>query len=72
MTKEISFQKVLSQKSNLKITKEDEITQLINSPDFLEFVQMIEDSLNDGITYNELLSSKEILHKALEILKKKE
>lgn len=71
MTKDASLQKILSQKSNLKISQKDEITKLIDSPDFLDFAQMIEESVNDGVTFDELLSSKEILQKALEILKYK-
>ncbi|NHJ04939.1 MAG: hypothetical protein EAX90_08955 [Candidatus Heimdallarchaeota archaeon] len=71
MTKDAPLQKTLSQKSNLNIGQKDEITRLIDSPDFLDFAQMIEETLNDGVTFDELLSSKEILQKALEILRHK-
>ncbi|HUU77782.1 MAG TPA: hypothetical protein VMX55_05510 [candidate division Zixibacteria bacterium] len=71
MTKNASLQKTLSQKSNLNISQKDEITRLIDSPDFLDFAQMIEETINDGVTFDELLSSKEILQKALEILRYK-
>ena len=71
MTKNASLQKILSQKSNLNISQKDEITRLIDSPDFLDFAQMIEETINDGVTFDELLSSKEILQKALEILRYK-
>lgn len=47
---------------------EKEIKHLIDSQDFEDFVQTIEDSLDEGLTFNELLSSKEILQKALKIL----
>ncbi|MGC9779224.1 MAG: hypothetical protein HZR80_08285 [Candidatus Heimdallarchaeota archaeon] len=47
-----------------------EIEMLTESPDFVEFVKMISSSLDDGKTFDEILSSKIILQKAIEILKK--
>ncbi|NHJ47619.1 MAG: hypothetical protein FK733_07515 [Asgard group archaeon] len=45
-----------------------EISNLINEPEFADFVQTISDSIDDEITFDKLLSSKEVLHKALKIL----
>lgn len=47
-----------------------EVNNLINSPDFIEFVQTISDTLDDDTTFNEMFSSRIILQKALVILKK--
>ena len=47
-----------------------EVNSLINSPDFIEFVQTISDTLDDDTTFNEMFSSRIILQKALAILKK--
>ena len=47
-----------------------EIDELINSSDFVEFVQTISETIDDNTTFNELLSSRVILQKALAILKK--
>ena len=47
-----------------------EVNNLINSPDFIEFVQTISDTLDDDTTFNEMFSSRIILQKALAILKK--
>ncbi len=47
-----------------------EIAILTESQDFAEFVKMISISLDDGKTFDEMLSSKIILQKAIEILKK--
>lgn len=59
--------------SNLKDNETlPEINHLINSPDFINFVSTICETLDDGMTYDELLSSKIILQKALRILKKLE
>ncbi len=48
---------------------EKEIKKLLESPEFLDFVQTIEDSLDDGSTFDSLLSSDKVLGKALEVLK---
>jgi hypothetical protein len=47
-----------------------EVRELINSPDFIEFVQSISDTIDDNTTFKELLSSQVILRKAMTILKK--
>jgi hypothetical protein len=47
-----------------------EIKDLMNEPEFVDFVQSISDSIDDNVTFNELLSSKEILSKAIKILQK--
>ncbi|NPE06741.1 MAG: hypothetical protein GNW80_00535 [Asgard group archaeon] len=47
-----------------------EINDLINSPDFIEFVRTISDTIDDDTTFNEMFSSRIILQKALAILKK--
>lgn len=47
-----------------------EVNDLINSPDFIEFVQTISNTLDDDTTFNEMFSSRIILQKALAILKK--
>lgn len=47
-----------------------EIKTLTESPDFIDFVKIISSSLDDGATFNEMLSSKAILQKAIEVLKK--
>ncbi|MFW9924193.1 MAG: hypothetical protein ACFFDW_12990 [Candidatus Thorarchaeota archaeon] len=56
--------------NNNKKSTENEIKKLISTPEFIDFIHSIEDSISDGMTFNELLSSQEILHKAIEILKK--
>ena len=48
----------------------DEVNDLINSPDFIEFVQTISNTIDDDTTFNEMFSSRIILQKALAILKK--
>jgi hypothetical protein len=47
-----------------------EINDLVNSSDFIEFVQTISETIDDNTTFNELLSSRVILQKALAVLKK--
>ncbi|NHK29722.1 MAG: hypothetical protein FK730_00120 [Asgard group archaeon] len=49
-----------------------EIYRLINSHDFIDFVKTISETLDDGMTYNEFLSSQIILRKAKRILRKLE
>ncbi|MCK5046050.1 MAG: hypothetical protein KAS22_05685 [Candidatus Heimdallarchaeota archaeon] len=49
-----------------------EVNDLINSPDFKEFVQTISTTIDDDTTFNEMFSSRIILQKALAILKKLE
>ncbi len=49
-----------------------EVNDLINSPDFIEFVQTISNTIDDDTTFNEMFSSQIILRKALAILKKLE
>ena len=49
-----------------------EVNDLINSPDFIEFVQTISNTIDDDTTFNEMFSSRIILQKALAILKKLE
>ena len=48
----------------------EEILAIIDTDEFISFVETIQESLNDGTTYNEFLSSKEVLLQALKILKK--
>ncbi len=47
-----------------------EVNDLINSPDFIEFVRTISNTIDDDTTFNEMFSSRIILQKALVILKK--
>jgi len=47
-----------------------EVNDLINSPDFIEFVRTISNTIDDDTTFNEMFSSRIILQKALAILKK--
>jgi hypothetical protein len=49
-----------------------EIYRLINSPDFIDFVKTISETVDDGITYNEYLSSQIVLRNAKRILRKLE
>ncbi|NHJ32480.1 MAG: hypothetical protein FK732_06430 [Asgard group archaeon] len=53
-----------------KNEKSDEINDLVNSPDFIEFAQTISNTIDDETTFNEILSSQVILKNALAILKK--
>ena len=48
-----------------------EIAQLVNSPAFLAFVIQIQEELGDEVTFNEILSSPEIIEKAQQLLAKK-
>jgi hypothetical protein len=48
----------------------NEITELVNSLEFLDFVKSIDEIVDDGMTFSELLSSKTILGKALELIEK--
>ena len=56
-------------KSELDFKAESEIAHLLESTEFAEFVQSIEESLEDDTTFDDLLSSKKVLGKALEVLK---
>lgn len=47
-----------------------EVKDLINSPDFIEFVRTLSNTIDDDTTFNEMFSSRIILQKALAILKK--
>ncbi len=47
-----------------------EVNDLINSPEFIEFVRTISNTIDDDTTFNEMFSSRIILQKALAILKK--
>ncbi|MHA1124085.1 MAG: hypothetical protein ACTSO7_00245 [Candidatus Heimdallarchaeota archaeon] len=47
-----------------------EIADLVNSQEFLNFVKSIDETIDDGMTFSELLSSKTILRKALELIEK--
>jgi hypothetical protein len=49
-----------------------EIDELINNPEFQEFIQTISDSINDGMTFDEILSSNKVLSQALKILKERQ
>ena len=77
MSKHQEAKKILTKSSESASENQDqllensvELAELINSPDFIKFVQTISDSVDDNITFNEMLSSREILQKALTILKK--
>ena len=71
-----------SKLDNLDLTKFDysenfdveavplEIKMLTDSPDFIDFVKTISSSLDDGATFDEMLSSKIILRKAIDVLRK--
>ncbi len=67
ITNEENSTKDLKQKISTK--SEKEIKKLLESPEFVDFVQTIEDSLDDSSTFDSLLSSEKVLGKALEILK---
>jgi hypothetical protein len=56
-------------KQEIDSTTESEIAHLLETSEFAEFVQSIEESLDDDTTFNDLLSSKKVLGKALEVLK---
>ena len=60
---------ILQKTHGLSSKSRKEIASLVETEEFIEFAHLIEDSIDDGLTFNELLSSKEILQKALEILK---
>lgn len=60
---------ILQKTNGISSKSKREIETLVESEEFIEFAHMIEDSIDDGLTFNELLSSKEILQKALEILR---
>lgn len=47
-----------------------EIQEIIQSEHFANFVMSIADSLEDGLTFDELLSSKKILEEAIKVLAK--
>ncbi|NHJ32652.1 MAG: hypothetical protein FK732_07310 [Asgard group archaeon] len=71
-TKKIQIQNKISVEDTADHLLEDsaEVRELVNSPDFIEFVQTLSESLDDNTTFDELLSSRVILQKALAILKK--
>ena len=48
----------------------NEIAELVNSMEFLDFVRSIDETVDDGMTFSEFLSSKTILGKALELIEK--
>ena len=50
-------------------TLDVEIKELINSDEFIEYMNSIFESLDDDVTFDKHLSSDTILRKALEILK---
>ncbi|MBD3191335.1 MAG: hypothetical protein GF308_11860 [Candidatus Heimdallarchaeota archaeon] len=56
-------------KSNSQLS-EGNIEQMINSPEFVSFALSIEHQINDGITFNEILSSPIILTAATKIIEK--
>lgn len=56
-------------KAKISFKSEKEILKLLESPEFIDFVQTIEDSLEDDFTFDTLLSSEKVLGKALEVLK---
>lgn len=55
--------------TKISTKSEKEIKRLLESPEFIDFVQTIEDSLEDSSTFDSLLSSEKVLGKALEVLK---
>lgn len=66
MTKNESSQQMISKEYIIP----DEIADLINSIEFLDFVKSIDEIVDDGMTFSELLSSKTILNKALELIER--
>ena len=67
--------KMAKNKSSQQIIGKDfvipnEITELVNSLEFLDFVKSIDEIVDDGMTFSELLSSKTILGKALELIER--
>ncbi|MBN1328098.1 MAG: hypothetical protein JXA54_01380 [Candidatus Heimdallarchaeota archaeon] len=46
-----------------------EIDNLISKPDFIEFAETLNELIEDGSTFNEILSSQLVLKKALAILR---
>ena len=56
-------------KPKISFKSEKEIKKLLDSPEFIDFVQTIEDSLADDSTFDSFLSSEKVLGKALEVLK---
>lgn len=58
-----SLKTIISSKS------EKEIKELLESQEFIDFVQTIADSLADDSTFDNVLSSEKVLGKALEVLK---
>ncbi|MHA1188650.1 MAG: hypothetical protein ACTSSK_17685 [Candidatus Heimdallarchaeota archaeon] len=67
MAKNESSQQIISNKD---IIIPNEIAELVNSMEFLDFVRSIDEIVDDGMTFSELLSSKTILGKALELIEK--
>ncbi len=66
MAKNESSQQIISK----DIIIPNEIAELVNSMEFLDFVRSIDEIVDDGMTFSELLSSKTILGKALELIEK--
>ncbi|MBK5112015.1 MAG: hypothetical protein KGD59_03875 [Candidatus Heimdallarchaeota archaeon] len=71
-TKKIQIRSKTAVDDNPEHLLEDsaEIKELINSPDFIEFVQTLSNTIDDKTTFDEVLSSRVILQKALAVLKK--
>jgi hypothetical protein len=55
-------------KIDLATTKE--IEQLIESDDFPAFIATVQESIGDGITYDEMLSNARVLFEALKLVKR--
>ncbi|MHA1504120.1 MAG: hypothetical protein ACTSPT_02900 [Candidatus Heimdallarchaeota archaeon] len=66
MAKNESSQQIISKDMIIP----NEIAELVNSMEFLDFVRSIDEIVDDGMTFSELLSSKTILGKALELIEK--
>ena len=66
--KQLNLEELFS-REQLYLTTDSEIAHLLESPEFEEFVISIEESLEDESTFDDLLSSKKVLGKALEVLK---
>lgn len=67
-TKRIDFG-IFAENSELHLNHRN-IEQMMNSPEFISFALSIEHQIDDGVTFNEILSSPEIIAAATKIIEK--
>jgi len=67
ITKESVNKKMKKDVTNDRYTQE--IIELINNPEFFEFAETLNELIEDGLTFNEILSSQLVLKKALAIIR---